>query len=847
MSKSENEAMSRSERKKQDKRNKNDNNKAKKKMSLWKRILLWIVGIVLAIGIGGLGLFAYYASNSPELTEEDLTGAYSSDLVDMNGNVFYSLGAEERNYASASDYPEVMLDAIKSIEDQRFDSHIGIDPIGIGRAAVGYLTNSGEIVGGGSTITQQLVKLSVFTTSTTEAAQTLERKAQEAWLAMQLERQLSKEQIITLYLNKVHMGGNVYGVATAAEEYYDKDISEVELHEAALLAAMPNAPNYYNPYNNPEAATQRRNLVLDQMVRYDYITETQAQEAKEVSVEEGLIERKTSGNNLVFDSYLSAVIDEVREKTDYNPYTAGLTIYTNYDPEAQKIMFDVVNSEDYVDFPDDEIQTAASLIDSTSGRVTALIGGRKFEDQLSMNRATTQQRNIGSTIKPLTVYGPAIEYEQYSTYHQIVDEPYTVGDWSPRNYDRQHRGQISMREALVDSRNIPAAKVFNEDLDQSEVAEFLGKIGIDASTIAPGSDGLVPSNAISGTMTPLELAGAFSAFANSGTFIEPYLVSTIITQDGEEIDLVPSENKAMEDYTAYMMNDMLKDVVSTHSDLNIPGYVHAAKTGTTNYTEEQLQESSVPSGGVPDSWLVGYSPYYTMSVWVGYDQPLEEGNFLTFDDGTRQIPWHIYREAISNITSGLETRDWSRPNSVVEASIENGSNPAQLAPSGSSNAVSELFVRGTEPTDYAEPLYELTAPTGLSAEYLADTDEVSISWNAFELPDEVDEDVEYVLTVNGEEHVLSDTGYTVSSPTSDSLDITVAVRVAGDTGPTASLTFTIPEEPEEPEEPDEPDEPEEPEEPDEPDESEDPDNNNEPEDPDESSDSGGENNSDNSS
>src|SRR5690625_1469441 len=213
--------------------------------------------------------------------------------------------------------------------------------------------------------------------------QTLERKAQEAWLALQLERELSKEQIMTYYLNRIHMGGNVYGAATAAEEYYGKHVSELELHEAALFAGMPQAPNYYNPYQNEEAATERRNLVLDMMVEFEAITQAEADAAKEIPVTEGLQEPTEDENTLVFDAYLTAVLEEVAEKTDYNLYTSGITVYTNYDPNAQQILYDVANTDDYVNFPNDEIQTAASLIDSTTGKITALIGGRHQEGQLS--------------------------------------------------------------------------------------------------------------------------------------------------------------------------------------------------------------------------------------------------------------------------------------------------------------------------------------------------------------------------------------------------------------------------------------------------------------------------------
>lgn len=787
MSKSDNNAHSRAERKKQKK------NKKQKKMAIGKKIVLGIFGLILAIGVGGLGLFAYYASSAPELTNEKLTGSYSSEFVDMNGEVFYTLGGDKRDYAEADEYPDVMLDAIKAIEDTRFDRHIGIDPIGISRAALGYITNAGEIVGGGSTITQQLIKWSVF--STAKEDQTLKRKAQEAWLAVQLERQLSKEQIITLYLNRIHMGSNIYGVATAAEEYYGKDISELELNEAAMLAAMPKAPNYYNPYVEPEAAKERRDLVLNEMVEYGSITQKVADENMEIPIDEGLIEKKEDAERLVFDAYISEVIEELDEKTDYDPYTAGLTVHTNYDPRAQELLYDVVNSDEYVNFPNDELQTAITLIDSTTGKLTGLIGGRKVEGQRLFNRATKNSRNIGSTMKPLSTYGPAIEFNQFSTYHQVVDKAYTVGDWSPRNYDRAYKGQMSMRDALVDSRNIPTAKIFNEDLDKNQVEGFLQGLGVDVSNIS-GGDGLVRSSAIDGIMSPLDLAGAYSAFANEGNYIEPHAVTKIIDQRGDETDLTPDSAKAMEDYTAYMVTDMLKGVVSYYGDqLTIPGYTHAAKTGTSNYTEKEVSEHNIPSGAVPDNWVVGYSPYYTMSVWMGYDEKFGEGNQLKPSDGSIRLARDVYKAAMSQLVNDLESRDWERPSSVVELSIENGSMPAKYAADNSKNAIKELFVKGSKeiPNETAEPDYKLTAPSGLKAEYNDEDNEVKITWDAFNLPEAVDEEVEYILKINNDEDNLSETEYTLSDPEEKTLNISVAVQVDDEVGPKSKIKLLIPE------------------------------------------------------
>ena len=845
MSKSDPKEMSRSNRKNKQKKSKHP----KKKGGIWKKILLGLLGLLLAALVGGFGLFVFYASDAPELTQEDLRGNYASDFVDMNGKVFYKLGGVDREFATSEDYPQVMIDAIMAIEDQRFDSHFGIDPIGIARAAVGYLVE-GQIVGGGSTITQQLIKLSVF--STLKEDQTLERKAQEAWLAIQLEQQLSKEQIMTLYLNKIHMGGNVYGAATAALEYYDKDIQDIELHEAAMIASMPRAPNYYNPYINEEAATTRRNLVLDVMAEEGMITQAEADAAKEISVTEGLQEPTEQADTQVFDSYIDAVIKEVETKTELNPQIAGLTIYTNYDPDAQQLLFNVANTEDYVQFPDDEVQTAMTLVDSGTGKVTALIGNRKVEGQRLRNQALRGGRGVGSTVKPLTTYGPAIEFLNYSTYHQVYDERYELGDWSPNNYDNRFKGQMSMREALVDSRNVPTAKLFNEDLggNHAEIRSFLESMGINVTNLngAEDIDGLLGQNAISGDMSVFTLAGAYAAIANEGNYNAPHTVSKVVTQDGQEIDIAPQTKRVMKDSTAYMLSDMLKGVIPHYGQqLNVPGYVHAAKTGTTNYTDKEKEDHNLPSGAVPDNLVVGFSPYYTLSVWMGYNEYYTP---LTPAEGSTRLARQIYKAVMTQLTSGLERRDWQRPESVVQLQIEDGTDPAELAPPGSSNAVSELFVRGYTPTTTAEPEIpevELSAPTGLSARYVAASDDVSVNWDAFNLPEGLDTEVQYILSINGEEQTLTNTEYLLSSPPRGNLSISLAIRVGDETGPTSSVTLVIPEqaeeEPEEPEQsddenggsPPEDEEPEEPEEPEGPgDNNEDPEESEEPEEPDES-------------
>lgn len=795
--------MSRIKNKQNNQQKKKKNNKGKKKKSWFKRIFLTLIGLFLLALVAGGSLFAYYASSAPELTEEDLLGSFSSDLLDSNGDVFYTLGAETRDFAEADEYPEVMKEAMTAIEDQNFYNHFGIDPIGIGRAAFGYVTNLGEISGGGSTITQQLVKLAVF--STARSDQTLKRKAQEAWLAIKLERQLSKEQILTLYMNKIPMAGNVYGISTASEEYYGKPVEELELHEAALFAGMAQAPNRYNPYVNPEEALNRRNVVLNVMRDNGDITAEEAETAKAIPIEEGLVERSDSSlNSQMFDSYLVEVLEEVEEKTGLNPATAGLTIQTNIDMDAQQAAFDIANSEEYVNFPDDELQTAISLVDVNTGQVKALVGGRKQEGQLLTNRTTNTDRQTGSTIKPLTTYGPAIEYNKFSTYHQLIDEEWSYPDGtSLRNYDGNYVGQLSMREALVDSRNVPTARLFAEEVDRADATEFVENLGLDTSLMSK-EGGLVDSNAISGTASPLQMASAYSAFANGGNYTEPYTVSKVTTQDGQEIDLTPETNQAMSDYTAYMITDMLKDVATNYnSSVGIPGVPQAGKTGTTNYTSVEIEEHNLPSDAVPDSWYIGYTSNYSLSVWTGYDKKYEEGHWLSNNDGTRQLPRDIYQALMSQVSEGLDNSDWTKPSSVSEVSVEDGSDPAQLPGPNTpeSEIVTELFVAGTEPSEISTTYGEdLTAPTGLSAQFDEESNEIAINWDEYTLENE-DEDVTYLLSVNGEEISLAETEYTVSEPDSGNVQISLSVQAYGNTGPAATTSVTVPEpEEEEPEE-----------------------------------------------
>ncbi|MER1954496.1 MAG: PBP1A family penicillin-binding protein [Desemzia incerta] len=792
----ENNEMSRVSQKKNQKKKNGTRKKVPKKKksnkSLFKKILLGLAALILLALVSGAGLFAYYASSAPEISVEDIVDSPNTVYYDPNGEEIYSSG-EERELIEASEIPQVLVDAVLSIEDQRFYNHIGVDPIRIAGAVLANVTD-GFGSEGGSTITQQLIKLSKF--STKKEDQTIKRKAQEAWLALKLEQQFSKEQILTFYINKVYMSDNQYGMGTASKHYFGKPASELELHEAALLAGMSQAPNAYNPYTNPERAKERRDTVLYMMFENEKISEEEMKTAREIPITEGLVENDDkSADVMVIDSYLETVIEEVREKTGLDPQTAGLKIYTNIDMDAQKQVYEVLNSDEYNIFPNDEMQTAVTVVDPKTGQLKAIGGSRKAEGQLSFNHAS-DPKQIGSTIKPLTTYGPAIEYLKYSTYHQVVDEPtnYSTGQ-KINNWDRDYEGQISMRRALVDSRNVPTYKIF-KDVGKQNTQQFMENIGLGNYRGKANGEGINESDSISGELTPIELAGSYAAFANGGEYTEPYTVSKIVTADGEEIDLTPSSNKAMSDYTAYMITDMLKDVVNvefTSQTVNIPGLIQAGKTGTSNYTADEIAQNNIPDGAVPDSTFVGYTTNYSVAVWTGYVNRTQEGHWLSFDDGTREIPRLVYREVMAYLAESVENRDWSKPNSVVEVAVEKGSNPAALpGPSTpSSEKVTELFVRGTEPTKVSTTFdKDLTAPTGLTASYDAEADEVIINWDAYSL--EGDGDVTYELKIGDQTATTGDLGYVVQDPPEGTMNITLKVKARGKTSPGASASVTVP-------------------------------------------------------
>ena len=664
-----------------------------------KRILLKIfLGLVLLGIIGllaGLGLFWSYAKDAPKLEDEKLSATVSSKLYDANNEVFEELGAEKREMIKPTDVPQSLKDAVVSVEDKRFYKHSGVDPIRILGSAFSNFKTGG--LQGGSTLTQQLIKLSYF--STKEKDQNLKRKAQEAWLAMQLEKEKSKEEILTYYINKVYMANGLYGMETAAQSYFGKPLAELSLPQTALLAGMPQAPNDYDPYVKPDVAKERRDVVLYTMKENKKITEKEYEEAKATPIDDGLQPLKQSNENRkIVDNYIREVIAEV-EKMGKNPYTDGLDIHTNLDMDAQKRLYDIINSDTYVEYPDPDFQVASTVIDVKTGQVKAQIGGRNIPDdvQLGSNLAIETDRDVGSTMKPIADYGPAIENLNYSTGRIMMDQPTTYeGTNIPvTNADMQYYGALTMRKAIMYSRNTTAIRTFDA-VGSDKSADFLKDLGIEFKEI-------VAANAISSNtseldgnkygVSSLKLAAAYASFANMGVYNKPYYVNKVVYQDGSE-DVTETESKrAMKDSTAYMMTDMLKDVISGGTAFNagVPGLIQAGKTGTANYTDEDLAKigASESSSIAPDSTFVGYTPHYAVSVWTGYKQrltPIPYEYWGTASD--------VYREMMTYLSEGVSNDDWVMPDTVIRSGNElyvKGVYEEQLLPSNSGNESSSSW------------------------------------------------------------------------------------------------------------------------------------------------------------
>jgi penicillin-binding protein 1A len=672
--------------------------KKKRKINIWRLSLVIILLLSFILGGIGIGFIVGVVKNMPEF---DLT--YDPDLsafiYDRNDEVIAQLrGSENRILADFDEIPDTLKKAFLATEDIRFYDHFGIDIKAIGRAVIANIREGGYAQGS-STITMQLASNAFIG----HREKKMERKIQEAILAIQLERIYTKDEIFNLYLNHINFGEGAWGVKTAAQVYFDKELNELSLSECALLAGLVQRPNTYSPFRNPDLAVNRRNTVLNLMEKYGFITSEQAAEAKKEEFVLNENRRRLQENFPWFTDYVIKEASSILEDMGIDSgqiYTAGLSIYTTMDRNVQtkleEIYSDPSNFPESVD--DVLVESAAIFLDHSTGEIIALVGGRELTTRRGLNRATDMKRQPGSTIKPIAAYGPALEagYSPATVYDDApIDFPDGSGKlYSPHNYDRRWRGLITMRAAIKDSINIPALKALQQ-VGIEKGYEFSKKLGLPLTdndkNLSLALGGLTQG------VSPLNMASAYGAFANQGILVEPHAIRKILDKDGKVIyEANPKKTVVMSEQTAYLMTDMLITVVQsgtgTRANLGRPT---AGKTGTTQLPD--LPEFANLRNHFRDAWFAGYTPEYTGVVWIGYDETTTKHYLKQVYGG--HMPATIWKLAMQEAVKDKPVKQFNRPSNLVYTAIDakSGLLPSELTPS--QYIVNEIFTRDNVPKE----------------------------------------------------------------------------------------------------------------------------------------------------
>jgi len=668
------------------------------KTSIIKRIVIFTVLIGLVFLVLGSMLFAYYASRAPAFSDEKLRDPVPAQIYDRNDELVTTVyQGQKRELIDIEDVPDHVIDAVLAVEDNRFYEHGAIDFWRLGSAA---LSNVFDGFGseGASTITQQVVKRTFLTDD-----KSLERKAQEAYLAYRLEQEYSKDEILEMYLNKIHYSDGIYGIRTASLYYFDKELDELNLAESSYLAGLPQLPNRYNLYVEDNRGTDRAQIVLRLMNEHERITPDQYEEAQNQDLYANLVDRSdeerasAEPEDPEYASYINFVKNEISQHDSFSDsdiselMTSGIQVYTNMDANVQRNLQDLTDNREYYynpKFQDDAFDIASTVLDTQSGELVAISGGRDYQEVVDHNQALVA-KNTGSTMKPFLSYGPAIEELEWRT-DQTIDDEY---EYSPEgfdqisiyNYDMQDHGQVTMRNALSRSYNIPAVKAYEtvkDETNDSTPEEFSSEAGLDYSNKNEGDYDVSFNDVLGGNQSafsPLQMAEAYSTLGNNGEYNEAHAVRHIVTNDGDTVEFEHESHQAMEDYTAYMLTDMLKDTFQPYGSadyISMDGLNIAAKTGTTSYSRELREEQNLPDNAAKDAWIVGYTPEYTMSVWTGFNTTREDGETSFVGTDEHITPQWFFRDIMQTIST-YNGQDFEQPESVVR--LNNG----ELAVQGS--------------------------------------------------------------------------------------------------------------------------------------------------------------------
>ena len=696
-------------------------------------VILFLLGIVSAI-IAAVMFWNYIVKNAPHFDPNELYKQESTLIYDMNGNLIKKLGTEKRENVTYEDLPEVLINAIIATEDSRFFQHNGFDLPRFLKASAQQAM--GSDAGGASTLTMQLSK-----NAYTSKAKSIVRKFTDIYMAIfQIEKEYTKEQILEFYVNYPYLGGGSYGVEQACQTYFGKSVSDINLSEAALIAGLFQSPGAFDPLRFPEKAEARRNIVLYLMERHGYITSEEHDAAKKISVE-SLIAKENKyveTESSSYEDFIDTVVREIRLDLGIDPYTTPMEIYTTMDPDRQNHVYSVMNGTNF-NWENDQVNAGIAVVDVDTGAIVA-IGGNRFRDGEGVfNNATQAIRQIGSTSKPIFDYAPGIEFEGWGTGKTFIDEPYHYSNGvTINNWDGDYKGVMTLREALAQSRNVPALKAFQQNKN-SNIYDFVTSLGLHPET-EDGSTMLHEAHAIGGYTgeSPLTMAAAYASFANRGLYTEPYSYTKIVYRNTDEVYEQPIvRRQVMSEETAYIMTSLLQS--SAQYGLGNRYYLfnnantYGAKTGTSNFDEVTKAAKGLPYDAVNDLWVSSTSPDYAISVWYGYDPATAEYHNSV---GTIQ-----HTKLFQAVASGIYITGTSFPenNNVISVEIEKGTDPLKLASPQTPEDLrkTELFKKGTEPTEVSTkyiPLDNVTNLKGTLKDKVA-----TITWNSVEKQKDADE------------------------------------------------------------------------------------------------------------
>ena len=607
---------------------------SRKETSTFKKIIygILVAFAIILCGIFGGCLFATWGG-LPDVSQT-MTPDASSQIFDRKGRLITTVHAEQdRLPVDISVVPKNLQNAFVAAEDIRFYEHGGIDPRGIMRAAFSNLVNRNATGQGGSTITQQLARNAFLTQE-----QTIRRKVLEIILAIEIESKYTKDEILQMYMNQIYFGQGCYGVQTAANVYFGKDVKDLNLAQCAMLAGLPNSPNYYSPFRSVEAAKYRQAIVLDQMAKYGYITQAEAEEAKAADLE--LAKPGAEGTGKTASYFVSYIIGQLADKYGAETvYKEGLRVYTTLDLDMQKAAEAAIKN----DLPEGEKdgngitqpQGALLAMETATGRILAMVGGRG-EDHF--NRAVQMTRQPGSSFKPFTYVTALANGRSLATPLSNKSKEFADG-WSPSNYDRTTSEEVTLHDALVHSLNIPTVNLAN-DVGMGKIIETAKACGI-STLVEEGDYSDVNLSASIGGLTygvtMWDMTKAFGTFANNGKVVDPNAIIKVLDRNGtvlEDHETPEPGRQVLETEAVEQLNSILQDAVlsGTGGGAYI-GRPMAGKTGTTDNEH--------------DAWFVGYTPDVVCAVWIGDDS----GSNAGYTGGT--IPATIWRDFMSEAVADM--------------------------------------------------------------------------------------------------------------------------------------------------------------------------------------------------